>query len=64
LDDPSTGQDTQLDPGSPLENDRIFYVPQGRFDLLTVGIDAPYTKFDDATIPSHLRVSSQGAARV
>jgi len=64
LGDPSTGQDTALDPGSTLENDRTFYVPQGQFDLLTLGFDAPYTKFDDATIPAHLEVTPQGAARV
>ena len=63
LGNPSTGQDTELDPGSTLENDRTFYVPQGRFDLLTLGIDAPYTKFDD-TIPTHVAVTSQGAAKV
>ncbi|HVR47424.1 MAG TPA: hypothetical protein VMT95_12415 [Candidatus Binatia bacterium] len=64
LGDPSTGQDTALEPGSTLENDRTFYVPQGRFDLLTLAFDAPYTKFDDATIPAHLEITPQGAARV
>jgi hypothetical protein len=64
LGDPSTGQDAALEPGSTLENDRTFYVPQGRFDLLSLGFDAPYTKFDDATIPTHLDVTPQGAARV
>ncbi len=64
LGDPSTGQDTALDPGSTLENERTFYVPQGRFDLLSLGFDAPYTKFDDATIPTHLEITPQGAARV
>lgn len=53
-----------LDPGSTLENERTFYVPQGRFDLLSLGFDAPYTKFDDATIPTHLEITPQGAARV
>lgn len=60
LGDPSTGQDTALDPGSTLENDRTFYVPQGRFDLLSLGFDAPYTKFDDATVPARLEVTPQG----
>lgn len=63
LGDPATGQDTELDPGSTLENERTFYVPRGRFDLLTLGIDAPYTKFDD-TIPSHIAVTPEGASRV
>ncbi len=64
LGDPSTGQDTALDPGATLENERTFYVPQGRFDLLSLGFDAPYTKFDDATIPTHLEITPKGAARV
>ena len=63
LGNPATAQDTELDPGSTLENDRTFYVPHGRFALLTLGIDAPYTKFDD-TIPTHIAVTPQGASRV
>lgn len=63
LGDPSTGQETTLDPGTTIENQRTFYVPQGRFDLLTLGIEAPYTKFDE-TIPTHLAVSRQGAATI
>jgi hypothetical protein len=64
LGNPSTGQDTDLDPGMTIENYRTFYVPQGRFDLLTVGIDAPYTKYDDRTIPTQLVIRPQGDARV
>lgn len=63
LGNPSSRQDAELDAGSTLENDRTFYVPQGRFDLLTLGIDAPYTKFDEAPL-THLTVTSEGAARV
>lgn len=51
--DPSSQHGTELDPGSTIDNDRIFYVPAGRFDLLTLGIDAPYTKYDDI-IPTKL----------
>lgn len=64
LGNPATGEDTALDPGTAIENDRTFYVPRGRFDLLTLGIDMPYTKYDDATIPAHLDVTPQGAATV
>jgi hypothetical protein len=60
---PSTGQETTLDPGTVIENERTFYVPQGRFDLLLLGIDAPYTKFDE-TIPTHLSVTREGAVSV
>lgn len=60
----STGQDTALDPGMTIENYRTFYVPAGQFDLLTVGIDAPFTKFDDHTIPTHLVIRPQGDVRV
>jgi hypothetical protein len=63
LGNPSTGQDAEIDPGGAIENDRTFYVPQGRFDLLTLGIDAPFTKFDE-TIPTRLVVTPQGAAKI
>lgn len=64
LGDPSTAQDTKLDPGNTIENDYMFYVPKGRFDLLTLGVQFPFTKFDEATIPTHLAVTRQGEARV
>ncbi len=60
----STGQDIAIDPGTTIENYRMFYVPSGRFDLLTVGIDAPYTKFDDHTIPTQLVIGPQRDVRV
>jgi hypothetical protein len=63
LGNPATGQDSFLDPGSTIENDRMFYVPQGQFALLTLGIDAPYTKYENATIPTHLELR-RGAAKV
>lgn len=64
LGDPSTGQDTELDPGTTIENYRTFYVPQGKFDLLIVGIDAPYTKYESKTIPTHLVVHPGGDVTV
>ncbi len=64
LGDPSTGQDTELDPGTTVENYRTFYVPKGRFDLLTVGINAPYTKLEGKTIPTHLVVHPGGDVSV
>ena len=64
LGDPSSTQDTILDPGNTIENDYTFYVPKGRFGLLTLGVQFPYTKFDEATIPAHLSVTAQGDARV
>jgi hypothetical protein len=64
LSDPASGQDTNLDPGNTVENDYTFYVPKGRFDLLTLGVQFPYTKFDDARIPAHLSVTAQGEAHV
>lgn len=63
LGDPSSTQDAVLDPGSSIENERTFYVPQHRFDLLSLGIDAPYTKFE-RTIRTHLVVTEQGSSRV
>ncbi len=64
LGDPSTREDTALDPGTTIDNFRTFYVPQKRFDLLTVGIDAPYTKFEDSVIPTRLVVKPLGDIRV
>lgn len=64
LGDPSSTQDTNLDPGDTIENDYTFYVPRRRFDLLTLGVQFPYTKFDEATIPAHLSVTAAGEARV
>jgi hypothetical protein len=64
LGDPSTTEDTELDPGTTVENYRTFYVPKGRFDLLTVGIEAPYTKFEGETVPTHLVVHPRGDVSV
>lgn len=64
LGDPSTGGDMEIDPGTTISNYRAFYVPQGQFDLLTVGIDTPYTKYDEKTIPTHLSVGANGDVRV
>lgn len=64
LGDPKGPHDLPLDPGSTASFERTFYVPQGRFDLLVLGIDAPYTKFDAPIVPSHLDFTPQGAARV
>jgi len=58
--DPSTGTETSLEPGGSAEIQRIFYVPKSRFDLLTMSFDAPYTKYDNVTFPSHLAVTSDG----
>lgn len=60
---PKSGHQTELDPGGSIENDRIFYVPQGRFDLLTLGIDAPYTKYDE-TMPTTLEFEPDGGIKV
>lgn len=63
LGNPATKVDTALDPGMTIENYRTFYVPDGRFDLLTVGIDTAYTKFD-LRLPTRLVIGPQGDARV
>lgn len=61
--DASSPHESSLDPGSTIENDRIFYVPQGRFDLLTLGIDAPYTKYQDQ-MPARLVFQPDGGIKV
>jgi hypothetical protein len=60
---PATGVETVLDPGTTVENDRVFYVPQGQFDLLTVAIDAPYFK-TAKTQPARLDIRPGGSAKV
>jgi hypothetical protein len=64
LGDPKALRDLPLDPGSTVKYERIFYIPQGRFDLLMLGVDAPFTKFEASTVASHLDVTAGGAARV
>lgn len=64
LGDPSSTQDTELDPGTTVENDGVFYVPRHRFDLLTAEVDAVYTKYEDAVIPTRLEKTRSGAVRV
>jgi hypothetical protein len=58
--DPKTGAETGLDPGTSTEIQRVFYVPKSRFDLLTMAFDAPFTKYDNITVPSHLAVTPDG----
>lgn len=63
LGNPSSPHETGLDPGSAIENDRIFYVPQGRFDFLTLAIDAPYTKYEE-NMPATLGFQRDGGIKV
>ena len=60
---PSSSHETELDPGSTIENYRIFYVPRGRFDYLTLGFDAPYTKYE-GTMPATLTLQPDGGIKV
>lgn len=62
--DPTTTEYTDLDPGTTINNYYTFYVPRGRFDLLTLGIDAPYTKYENLALPTQLVKASQGDVRV
>lgn len=62
--DPATGEYTDLDPGTTINNYYTFYVPRGRFDLLTLGINAPYTKYENVKLPTHLITEAQGDVSV
>lgn len=62
--DSTTTEVTDLDPGTTVKNYWTFYVPRGRFDLLTLGINAPYTKYENASFPTHLVTTPQGDVRV
>lgn len=62
--DPTTGEYTDLDPATTVNNYYTFYVPRGRFELLTLGINAPYTKYENVAFPTHLITEPQGDVRV
>jgi hypothetical protein len=55
--DPASPSDDWLDPGSYADRQWIFYVPAGRFDVLSVVVDARYTKVDDRTLRTWIRLA-------
>lgn len=63
LADPASTQFTDLDPGDTLENDYTFYVPRGRYDLLTLEINGVFVKSQDR-IPARIVRASSGAAKI
>ncbi len=64
LGDPATTETTELDPGTTINNYWTFYVPRGRFDLLTLGMEAPYTKYENLRFPTQLITTPLGDVHV
>lgn len=58
--DPSIPADAWLEPGGVDNQDRIFYVPTKRFDLLVAWAVSVYTKHDDKTVPTTLSIRPNG----
>ena len=61
LGDPQTPKDFALEPGNEyvVEN-RVFYVPVHRFDLLRAYLVTRYTRYDDKPISTKLVVNKDG----
>lgn len=64
LGDSTTHVDMALDPGTSVDTDRTFYVEGDRYDVLSVGIDVPYVKYDSGRFPTRIVTMPNGAARV
>jgi hypothetical protein len=47
--DPASSSTTELDPGSVLGRDTVFFVPAGRFDYLEAHLSAVFTKQSQPT---------------
>jgi hypothetical protein len=47
--DPASSSTTELDPGSVLARDTVFFVPAGRFDYLEAHLGAEFTKQSQPT---------------
>ncbi len=63
LGDPRTGQDLPLEPGNDVRSETIFYVPERRFDRLSVYVVGRFTRDDDKPIPTRLYEGKDGLPR-
>ena len=64
LGNPASKSGLELDPGQEIPQQQIFFVPGGRFDLLTVYVSARFTKSDERVIPSTLGLNHRGVLDV
>lgn len=64
LANPKSGHELEIQPGSGDEQTRTFYIPAGRFDVLTVHVSGCITKSADHPIPAKLVVRPDGVTGV
>lgn len=60
LADARVKKDDALDPGGDQRLETIFYVPENRFDRLTVYMVARYTRNEDRVTPTQLVIDKRG----
>ena len=61
---PASKYGLQLEPGGDVSQEHTFYIPAGRFDVLTAHVDGCFTRNADRVIPVHLRRRSDGTTGV
>ena len=64
LGNPSSTRELELQPGGNGVQESIFFVPAGRFDFLTVHLNACFSKYAGRTVPARLEFHSDGVAVV
>jgi hypothetical protein len=64
LGNPTSKHDMELEPGGSVEQQHTFFVPEGRFDVLTARVEGCLAKSKDRTIPSRLIERRSGATGV
>jgi hypothetical protein len=58
--DPTIGSDLFIHPGEEVQNDRTIYVPEHRFDRISLSMDDVFTKSTDFPIPTTLTYGRDG----
>ncbi|MFY9718675.1 MAG: hypothetical protein WAK16_03440 [Candidatus Cybelea sp.] len=64
LGNPNSKHDMELEPGGSVEQEHTFFIPEGRFDVLTARVEGCLAKSEDRTIPSQLIARKNGATGV
>ncbi len=62
LGNPSATRELELQPGGSGAQEDIFFLPEGRFDFLTVHLNACFSKYADRTVPARLEFHRDGVA--
>ncbi len=64
LGNPDSPHGLELEPGGDVEQEHTFFVPAGRFDVLTARVEGCIAKSDRHTVPSALVKRKSGATGV